>query len=204
MKQNPICEETRRHRSLDEHENFTSSQLFWANKPAVVPEKLLFPLILRSTRTFLTHTYIFKLFLTLTLACCSYWIECVFLKESLKNTTLTLWFLINCVGAKSICQRLLCTFCEWLVLSLGKESLDWAHILLIRWNIWFDEEKNFSAEFLNTFLYFTLSGRFPYSFSDLRKTLGSVWGLASFELQAQSKHVGVILCSWGWSRMRPF
>lgn len=85
MKQNPICEETRRHRSLDEHENFTSSQLFWANKPAVVPEKLLFPLILRSTRTFLTHTYIFKLFLTLTFACCSYWIECVFFERIFKE-----------------------------------------------------------------------------------------------------------------------
>lgn len=49
MKQNPLGKKTRRHRSVDKHENFTSSHVFWANKPAADPEKLLFPLILGCT-----------------------------------------------------------------------------------------------------------------------------------------------------------
>ena len=43
MKQNHIGEETRRHRNLNNHRNVTSGQLFLASKPAVGPEKLLFP-----------------------------------------------------------------------------------------------------------------------------------------------------------------
>lgn len=49
MKQNHISKETMRHWILVNHENFTSGQLFLANKPAVGPEKLLFPQILGST-----------------------------------------------------------------------------------------------------------------------------------------------------------